>query len=306
VALNFNPSGYFEAWKIGRANEEGPDLKSTVTDPLLKGFESLAERDSKKKDLLAKRQEQGLELALKLKDQGLQPDEVNNVVNNFISTGSLELPSMRAKVVGNEPDIGPISSGVEPIKYGKPEKQKRLYAFDKGTNQWTEKVVPEGVDPETVSYDSTPAAPVPFFMLDPESGTMRQVGAGPKGSKVVTPPSEPAAKEDPTLKAQRDLFKKTTATIEKLQADGEDVPDALIAQANELAAAVGLEPQEQVTKPAGWFSDEQKRTVYKPKGTTAPPPAKYESAGAVKLALKAGQLSRDQAVKILRNQFGMK
>lgn len=316
MALQFDPGAYFSAYKMGQDNiNQGYDRQRKGLEDIAGGIGVLAENSYKKKALLAaqqkEREEKAIPLAKELGDNGLKPDEITNVVNNFIATGQLDIPSMRSKFVGNEPGIGPISSGTERISYGPKKDRKRLYYQKEPGGPFVQEDVPEGIDPivKTLSFPQKPAQGEEYVDVvapDFETGQIKKFGSVKKGSRVLATPKTPAEKENPELKAQRDLFKKTTATIEKLQADGEEVPDALIAQANELATAVGLEPQEQVTEPAGWFRSEKTRTIYKPKGTVAPPPAQYESAEAVRAALKAKKITKDIAIKILREKFGYK
>lgn len=157
MPLQFQPNAYFSAWQTGRKAEEPKDPTPMINSLAngLNGFANIsAKKDAAKLALIKARQDKAIPLAKDLTDNGLHPDEVSNVVNNFIQTGQLDIPSMRSKIVGSVDGVGPISNGTEPVKYGKAPKKNAIYGFDEAKGTWTTQDVPDDTTPKVFHYNS--------------------------------------------------------------------------------------------------------------------------------------------------------
>lgn len=150
-------------------------------------------------------------------EAGLQPAEVNAVVNDFIRGGTVNLPTARTKELPPVPGVGPRSTREE-ISFGKKEVPRVPVRFNKDTGK-----------AEPIEIPGLPAGASPEF-LD------------------YNPPDERDAgeKEDPTTKAQRDAAKSALSkyldAAKATDSKGELKPISpeIEAQAVEAAKFLGL------------------------------------------------------------------
>lgn len=240
------------------------------------------------------REKDARELYFQLIDRGASVDVANDVAGDYIKTGRLNVPNERIRMVPPAEGIGPENEVREPIRL---QKSTSIIPYDYSTGAMGAPVsVPAGSKTFGFGSRQQTQGDVPLYVFDDETGTLTQVGTGPRGAKVV----KKSAPKGPSESPQQRIARETIARYETALAKGQATAE--MAEAAESAAKfLGLQTERPVTeKPS--FVDRVQNVASHATGGKVPPAKPRMEEGAPVIKFGGGsnkQLTPEIAAKYL-------
>lgn len=175
--------------------------------------------------------------------RGVQPDAVNQIVNDYVRTGKLSLPSHQTRNIPDDPEIGPRTTR-ERIQYNRP---KDLFTIDQSTGDFTRQRIPEDVQDYDVRTVATKRNAGMHIILDKRTG--KKLSETPNGrgyntfgypDKETSAGGRGAGREAPDVALAKDTMRKYQAALLK----GEDIPDEFMDSVRSASDLLGIDMAE--------------------------------------------------------------
>jgi hypothetical protein len=146
-------------------------------------------------------------LAKDLLEKGAEPEAVNQIANQFIKTGQINVPSMQTKALPYDPEVPQGRSTQVPFQLNK--KKAGLYSFNQDTGQYEQTPTPEDVDSfEVRSFSPTKASKTQGYTiyLDPDGKEMRREPNNNGKDVIVKTTARSGSGKGPQFKDPRDAL----------------------------------------------------------------------------------------------------